>query len=112
LTPDKPVSNRLARCLLATLVASLVASVARPGDARGDDRASTLAQRVQQLTGISSGLCGIVDYDDPALPLALARDGRFFVHVLDPRRDSVNAIRTAVDRESLYGKRIAAGQPR
>jgi outer membrane protein assembly factor BamB len=106
MTSDKTRSNVLAKCLLAALAATLTAPAARAGDTGRGDREVAFAQRVQQLTGISSGLCGVVGCDDPSLPLALARDGRFFVHVLDPRAEAVSVARTAVDRDGLYGKRI------
>jgi len=96
-------------CLWETAIPRALAETAPAGNE------TDFWTHVRELAGISSGVCSIIGCDDSQLPRAAASEeeampGQFFVHVLDPRPESVARLRTVVDRAGWYGKRIVVEQ--
>ena len=66
------------------------------------------AGHLLELAGIDRGLCAVVECDDPALPLALARGTEMVLHVQSPNAALVERVRSRLSAEGLYGKRAVA----
>jgi len=64
--------------------------------------------RLLELAGIDRGLCAVIGCEDPALPMALARETQFLVHVQSSNAALVERLRARLGTEGLYGKRITA----
>ena len=67
---------------------------------------SGFVDHVLEEAGIAAGVCSLLDGDDAALALELARTESFYVHLQDPSRAVVEEARRVVDVDGLYGKQI------
>ena len=80
-------------CLLGILGGQPYGSIA---SAASDEDTIALVRHLQELTGMSKGVCSILGCNDGRLPLAMARSSDFFVFVQDPRPATVIAARKVV----------------
>ncbi|MFC1735056.1 PQQ-binding-like beta-propeller repeat protein [Candidatus Hydrogenedentota bacterium] len=69
-----------------------------------------LSKDILDRAGISNGLCAIIGPEDGDLPLNIARNTNFIVHVLATNARMTEAVCSAVDSKGLYGARIIVEQ--
>jgi len=62
------------------------------------------ADSILQATDRRDGLCVLVNVSDPELAIDIAETSRFVVHAVHENRDTVSAMRRAVDASGLYGR--------
>lgn len=67
-----------------------------------------MADEIAKVTGIRSGVCCILGAENPELPVKLATNTRFLVHVLDAHQDRISACRQQAAKTGLTIQRFIA----
>jgi len=71
------------------------------------------AERLCDAAGVTGGLCVLVDCRDTASVVALAKTGRYLIHVLESDAEAVESARRELHKAGLYGiasvERLDAG---
>lgn len=70
----------------------------------------SLAKEIVRDTGIKKGVCTILGDKDGALAMALAQQGDFLIHVLEPDSKNVQKARDNIVGKGVYSGRLFAEQ--
>ncbi len=94
---------------LWTLSAILASGLSGPV-AQGRD-ADALAKTLAESAGLTGGFCVVIGVGDARLPAALARQGAFVVHGLEPRAAIVAQVRERIAAEELCARVSISAEP-
>ena len=90
---------RAIACLLVVSILAIPAIAADP---------ETTAKELLARAGIDRGVCAVVGTTDGKVALAIVRNSKLIVHVIDPRPANIAAARKTLDVDGLWCKRTAA----
>ena len=83
--------------------ASLPGSPCAAGETKADT-AGAVAERIVQQSGFSGGVCVVLRPSDAELAVAVAKTGRFVVHVLCSDPAGLETMRRAIQEKGVYGR--------
>jgi len=97
--------NRMRLCAGLLLLAAC-ANAGEPAAAVPAEAAAG-AKAIVHASGLKAGLCVCLGAGDGTLAAALAQDGKFLVHALDPDAGAVEKTRARIEKTGLYGARVS-----